>query len=299
MEPFLESAARQLAEAGVESPELNAELLLEHVTGIPRLRRRILQPPPPDAPQLARFHDLLRQRASRIPLQHLVGHVDFLDLRLAVTPAVLIPRPETEQLVLLALERLAGIPSPRVADLGTGSGCIALAIARQRPDARVDAFDLSDGALDVARANAMSNGLGDRVRFHSADAFGSSPAAPVSLPGAAEGFDLIATNPPYIPDSEIAALEPEVRDHDPGLALAGGPDGLAPYRHLAAHASGWLRPGGWLLAEFGKGQAGDLGRLFSNGRWSEISFAKDLSGLERILIVRASRGGRPEAQAGP
>lgn len=297
MEPLLEAAARQLAEAGVESARLNAELLLEHVTGIPRLRRRILQPPPPDAAQLARFHDLVRQRASRIPLQHLVGHVDFLDLRLAVTPAVLIPRPETEQLVLLALERLAGIPSPRVADLGTGSGCIALAIARQRPDARVDAYDLSAGALDIARANAASTGLGDRVQFHSADAFGSSSAAP--LPGLADGFDLIATNPPYIPDSEIPTLEPEVRDHDPGLALSGGPDGLAPYRHLAAHASGCLRPGGWLLAEFGRGQAGDLGRLFSNGRWSEISFAKDLSGLERILIVRASRGGRPEAQAGP
>jgi release factor glutamine methyltransferase len=152
------------------------------------------------------------------------------------------------------------------------------------PNAQIHAFDLSPEALDVARTNATHLGLLDRVSFHLQDAF--SPSADLS---AHAPFDLIVTNPPYIPDAEIPSLMPEVRDHDPLLALAGGPDGLAPYRTLAHGAQRWLQPSGWLLAEFGDGQAPELARIFRSPAWDHISFEKDLSGRDRILIVRPSR----------
>jgi release factor glutamine methyltransferase len=277
-------AAKTLAAAGVEEPTLEAERLLEHVTGVPFLRRRIgmAQKPTPDA--LVRFRDLVQQRARRIPLQHLIGTAPFLQLTLEVSRHVLVPRPETEQLALLAQKLLADIPNARVADLGTGSGCLALHLAASRADLRIHAFDLSPEALDVARTNATHLGLLDRVTFHLQDAFGPDADLTAHAP-----FDLIVTNPPYIPDGEIPSLMPEVRDHDPILALAGGPDGLAPYRTLANRAHRWLRPSGWLLAEFGDGQSPELARIFRTPDWDHISFEKDLSGRDRILIVRPSR----------
>jgi release factor glutamine methyltransferase len=236
---------------------------------------------------------LVQQRILRIPLQHLMGTADFLDLRLRVTRDVLVPRPETEQLALAARERLPARTGVRVADLGTGSGCLALALAHGRSDLEVHAIDLSPTALEVARGNAANLGLSERVTFHRMDAFG-----PGSAVGTLGRFDLIVTNPPYIPSAEIPGLMPEVRDHDPLLALDGGPDGLAPYRVLAECAQQWLQPEGWLLAEFGDGQAAALVDLFRVQRWSEISIGKDLSGRDRILIVRASRHGDPANHLG-
>jgi len=280
----LAEATSLLASSGIESPTLEAERLLEHVTGIPFLRRRIGMAQEPRAGEIARFRALVQQRAQRIPLQHLIGTAPFLHLTLQVSRHVLVPRPETEQLALLAQKILADLPNARVADLGTGSGCLALHLASSRPDVSVHAFDLSPEALGVARTNASNLGLLDRVSFHQQDAF--SPSADLS---AHAPFDLIVTNPPYIPDAEIPSLMPEVRDHDPLLALAGGPDGLAPYRTLAHRAQHWLQPSGWLLAEFGDGQAPELARIFQTPAWEHISFEKDLSGRDRILIVRPSR----------
>ena len=280
----LAEAAQALAAAGIDEPTLEAERLLEHVTGIPFLRRRIGMAQEPPAGEIARFHDLVKKRAQRIPLQHLLGTAPFLQLTLHVSRHVLVPRPETEQLALLAQKTLVDIPRARVADLGTGSGCLALHLASVHPNAQIHAFDLSPEALDVARTNATHLGLLDRVTFHLQDAF--SPSADLT---AHAPFDLIVTNPPYIPDAEIPSLMPEVRDHDPLLALAGGPDGLAPYRTLAHRAYRWLQPSGWLLAEFGDGQAPELARIFQTPAWGHISFEKDLSGRDRILIVRPSR----------
>lgn len=290
---LLGHATARLAAAGIESAGIEAELLLEHVTGIPRLRRRIGLAPTVGPTHAETFRTFIERRTQRVPLQHLVGFADFLDLRIRVTPDVLIPRPETEQLVLRARERLPSRPHVQVADLGTGSGCIALAMAATRPDVRVDAFDLSGAALEVARENAVLNGLQERITFHQAGVFG--PEARL-----VEGrtYDLIVTNPPYIPTGELADLMPEVRDHDPRLALDGGPDGLAPYRHLALLAQDWLHTGGWLLAEFGDGQAQDLHRIFAAHAWSEISIEKDLSDRDRILIVRTSRPRNPANQLG-
>lgn len=290
---LLGHATARLASAGIESAGIEAELLLEHITAIPRLRRRIGLAPAIEAAQATAFLTLVEQRTHRVPLQHLVGFGDFLDLRIRVTPDVLIPRPETEQLVLRARERLPSRPDVRVADLGTGSGCIALALAATRPDVQVDAFDLSGPALEIARENAVLNGLQERVAFHQANVFG-----PDARPVDGRAYDLIVTNPPYIPTTELAELMPEVRDHDPHLALDGGPDGLAPYRNLAILAQDWLHAGGWLLAEFGDGQADDLRRIFAECGWSEISVEKDLSGRDRILIVRTSRPRNPANQLG-
>ncbi len=277
-------AAKTLAAAGVDEPTLEAERLLEHVTGVPFLRRRIGMAQETTAGEITRFRTLVQQRAERIPLQHLIGTAPFLHLTLQVSRHVLVPRPETEQLALLAQKILTHSPRARVADLGTGSGCLALHLASMHPDARIHAFDLSPEALEIARTNATNLGLLDRVSFHLQDAF--SPSADLT---AHTPFDLIVTNPPYIPDAEIPSLMPEVRDHDPLLALAGGPDGLAPYRTLAHRAHRWLQPSGCLLAEFGDGQATELARIFRTPAWGHISFEKDLSGRDRILIVRPSR----------
>ncbi len=281
---LLGRAAARLAAAGIASAALEAELLLEHVSGVPRLRRQVFGPAQVPHEQAETFEGLVRRRALRIPLQHLLGTADLLELRLQVTSDVLVPRPETEQLALAARERLPKQPGGRIADLGTGSGCLALALAHGRSDLEVHGIDLSPAALEVARGNAARLGLGDRVRFHEMDAF--HPESALETLGR---FDLIVTNPPYIPSAEIPGLMPEVRDHDPLLALDGGADGLAPYRVLAQRAQEWLQPEGWLLAEFGDGQAEALVDLFRVHEWSEISLGKDLSGRDRILIVRASR----------
>jgi len=281
---LLTDATQRLAAAGIEEAGLEAERLLEHVSGVPFLRRRIGMGTALDADAETRFLELLDQRARRIPLQHLLGTAPFLDLTLHVSRHVLVPRPETEQLALLARKHLPTTPDPRVADLGTGSGCLALVLASSRTDVHVHAFDVSPEALDVARHNAEHLRLASQVSFHLQDAFG--PHADLSRLGP---FDLIVTNPPYIPDAEIPSLMPEVRDHDPRLALAGGPDGLGPYRTLAHRAHRWLRPSGCLLAEFGDGQAPELARIFRTPHWDHISFEKDLSGRDRILIVRPSR----------
>jgi release factor glutamine methyltransferase len=280
---LLADAARRLAAAGLDSPRLEAELLLEAVTGVPRLRRGIRDPGLPDGDSLRQFEEWLQQRCRRVPFQHLTGTAPFLDFDLRVTSDVLIPRPETECLALCA-RRLVPSGGGRVIDLGTGSGCLALALALARTDLEIHAVDVSAAALLVARGNAGRLGLLDRVRFHQADVFGEHP-----FPTQWGRFDLVMTNPPYIPRQDIAMLQPEVRDHDPHLALDGGVDGLDPYRQLARRGLSLLNDTGWLLAEFGDGQGDALTGIFARHGWTDISLEKDLSGRDRILIVRPPR----------
>lgn len=282
---LLRAAAQRLAVAGVESAELDAGLLLEHATGIPRLRRMALGDDAVPAQAARRFEQAVTRRAAREPLQHIVGTASFLGLELDVDGRVLVPRPETEQVVLQASACIAGCDAPRILDLGTGSGCIALALARLHPGGEVVAMDVSAAALDVARGNARRNAMDGRVQWRHGDAFGGDGVA-----GSGLGlFDLVVSNPPYIPSGEIEGLEPEVREHDPRLALEGGADGLGPYRSLAAHAWKALVPGGWLALEFGDGQGGALTAMLGGRPWEGARLGKDLSGRDRVLIVRRSR----------
>ncbi len=282
-----------LTRHGVESPRLQVELLLAHVLRLPRLNLylqfdRVLGPS-----ELEPLRDLVRRRGAREPLQHLTGTAPFLDHVLQVGPAVLIPRPETETLAARAVELGRGIPGgrPRVLDLGTGSGCLALALAAGLPGADVHAVDLSPEALEVARGNAVRTGLADRVRFGLGDGF----AALAGIWPAPEAvFDLVVSNPPYIPTAEIATLAPEVRDHDPRMALDGGVDGLDFYRRLAVEAAAWVGPGGWMLLEFGDGQGPAVAGLMAGAGWVDGVLEKDLSGRERVIIVR-----RPPASPRP
>jgi release factor glutamine methyltransferase len=231
----------------------------------------------------ARFEAAIEQRARRRPLQHLTGRQAFWRHDFMVTPDVLIPRPETEQLVETALELVRDRPAPLVVDVGTGSGCIALSLAAERPDARVHAVDLSAAALAIARANAERLGLATRVTFHEGDLLGPIPAAGT--------IDLVVSNPPYVSAEEWAGLEPEVRDHDPRTALV-PPEGVrALYDRLVASAATAVRPGGFVLLEIGGGDEGRTARALKGAGLADIEERLDLQGIPRIVHGRRPAGG--------
>jgi release factor glutamine methyltransferase len=226
----------------------------------------------------AAYRAAVERRRRREPLQHILGWEEFRGLRLRVTPDVLVPRPETEVLVEVALALpLAGGPC-RVVDVGTGSGCVACAIARERPGARVLALDRCPRALAVARANVEALRLADRVRLLCADLLD---------PVVSRGVDLVVANPPYLPAGALPSLPPEVRDWEPRLALDGGPDGLAVIRRLVAGAGRVLRPGGALALETAGGeQAHAVARLVAQTGFDDVAVAADLAGVDRIVTAR-------------
>ena len=269
-----------LARKGVESPRLQIELLLAHVLQMPRMKLYLNFERSLSAPELEAVRELVRRRGDREPLQHIVGSVSFCGFEIAVDRNVLIPRPETELLAEQAWKFLATLGSQPAAvlDFGTGSGCLAIAIAARHPDARVYAVDLSEAALSVARQNAERHRLADRIQFCHGDGLGAAPAE--------LEFNLIVSNPPYIPTNQIGALQPEVRDHDPVLALDGGSDGLNFYRHLAVEGGPRLRSGGRLMLELGDGQAGAVSDLLAANGWSVEQVQKDYGGHDRIIIAR-------------
>ena len=209
-----------------------------------------------------------------MPLAYLRGTQEFFGLTFLVGPEVLIPRPETEMLVEFALEKMW---IGTLADVGTGSGCIVTAVLVNAEQARGIGFDLSVAALDAARQNTVRNGVAERTRLVQGDL----------LTGAkAQKFDVIVSNPPYIPSAEVAELAPEVRDSEPRLALDGGADGLTYYRRLALQALRALRPGGWLAVEVGRGQAPDVAALWQKAGWQEVAARCDLAGIERVVCGR-------------
>lgn len=235
--------------------------------------------------QAERALSLLKRRAAREPLQYLLGTQEFRGLDIAVTPDVLIPRPETELLVEEALRAVVDRHEPAIADVGTGSGCVAVALAQARRDATLYALDLSAPALAVARRNAERHGVGDRIRFIRADLLGAFGEASV------ETFDVIASNPPYIPEQELDGLQPEVARYEPRVALAAGKDGLDFYRRLLREVPPLLRPGGCLIMELGCGQFDRVKRLAREcGAFDSVECRKDMAGIERVLI--AKRGGQ-------
>ena len=272
-----------LARKGVESPRLQVELLLAHTLNVPRLKLYLdFEQQLTDA-SLETVRELVRRRSNREPLQHIIGSTSFCGFELRVNRHVLVPRPETEMLAENAWQFLAAVESsPATAfDFGTGSGCLAIALAARCPKAQVHAADVSMEALRVASENAALNNLGDKIQFHCGDGFAPLPHGLL--------FDLIVSNPPYIPSAEIQALAPEVRDHDPRLALDGGADGLDFYRRLAAESANHLRPTGRIMLESGDGQSEQICQLFVQHKWVVERIEADYTGRPRILTLRPER----------
>ena len=283
-----------LARKGVDSPRLQTELLLAHLLKQPRMRLylefdRVLTPADVDG-----LRELIKRRGLREPLQHIVGSTSFCGFEIAVSRDVLVPRPETELLAergwgfLNQLSTLNPQPS-NVLDFGTGSGCLAIALACKCPAAEVYALDISPAALAVARQNAARHGVAGRIRFLQGDGFAAAPAG--------ARFDLIISNPPYIPSGEIASLQQEVRDYDPHGALDGGADGLDYGRRLAAGGALFLKPGGRLMLEFGDGQAEGLRGILEQQLWIVEAVEEDYTHRPRIMVARRSDSAAAESGA--
>lgn len=274
-----------LKAAGVANAVQESDWLLASTLDVPSHVLILEGARPVSALQAEQAWFLLRRRAAREPIQYLLGAQNFYGLDIAVTPDVLIPRPETELLVEETLRAVASSNAPVIADVGTGSGCIAVALARARRDATVYALDISAPALAVARWNAIRHGARDRIRFIQVDLLEAFCAA------AAGAFDVIVSNPPYIPLQDVEGLQPEVARYEPRAALAAGQDGLAFYRRLLREAPPLLKPGGHLIMELGCGQSATVKRLaLQGGTFGSIECRKDAAGIERVLI--AKRGGQ-------
>jgi release factor glutamine methyltransferase len=272
--------AKHFTAKGIDDPAKEARLLLAHALGCRPIEVLTRYDDPPTDAERQTFRELVKRRADGCPVAYLVGSKDFYLLTFEVTPDVLIPRPDTETLVQAGLDFLKGKPTPAVLDLGTGSGCVAVSIAHKVKAARVTAVDVSPAAAAVAARNAEKHGVADRVAVLVGDLFAPLPAD--------ARFDLVVSNPPYIPASEIDTLEIGVRRFEPRLALDGGADGLEFYRRLAADAAGWLKPGGHLMAEVGWTQDAAVRELFAAAGWVPLSSVKDLAG--RWRVVRAAVG---------
>lgn len=293
----MEAATDGLRAAGVEGPRLDAELLLADAMGVDRAMLVADSAAEVPAPAARAFGEMVRRRLRREPVAYILGRKGFRHIELAVDRRVLVPRPETELLVEVALERRPA----RVLDVGTGSGAIALAVADELPECEVVATDTSPGALEVARANAARLGLADRVRFLEGTLPGREgddrPSPGAGDGGAGPGFDLVLVNLPYVPERDWAGLQPEVRDWEPREALLAGPDGLDAYRALLPAGDCHFPPIGGemgitpaaLAVEVGEGQAGAVGELMRAAGFEAIEVRRDLAGIERVVI--GARGG--------
>ncbi len=270
----LRQAAVRLADAGVDDVDREAVWLLAHVLGTSAGAVRLRAHEPLPAESREAFAALVERRARREPLQYILGTEEFMGMTFKVTPDVLIPRLDTEVLVREAAARLHG--RVRVADIGTGSGAIAVALARLLPEATVVAVDISPDALAVARENAAANGVADRVEFRSGD---------LLEPLQGERFDAVLSNPPYIGEEELTGLMPEVRCYEPRLALTPGADGLLMYRRLCEGAPAVLKPGGFLAVEVGAGQADRVRAIFAQRGYTVAVFS-DTAGIQRVVLGR-------------
>ncbi len=258
---------------------LESHLLLAHVLHCKRVDLLVRFEELPTEEQRTEFRGLIKRRMDGFPVAYLVGSREFYLLNFEVTPAVLVPRPETETLVAEVLRLLKPLTSPHVLDLCTGSGCIAISIAHQKTDANVKATDISPDALDVAKRNAQKHGVMARVSCSQGDLFAAVPTGAL--------FDAIVSNPPYIPPGELATLAPDVREHEPRLALDGGPDGLAFYRRIAADVEKFLKPGGVLLLEIGSTQDEAVRAILGEQSGLEVGKTlKDAAGLHRVVMAK-------------
>jgi release factor glutamine methyltransferase len=258
----------------IASARLEAELLLAATLDLDRVGLYVNFERPLDASELAAFRAQVQRRAKGEPVQYILGETEFWSLPFTVNPAVLVPRADTEVLVEEALARVNSADG--ILDVGTGSGAIAVALAHEKKDVQITALDCSEAALQVARGNAERNGVAERVNCIAGD-LADLPSGP---------FAMVVSNPPYIPTADCEQLMPEVRDHEPRLALDGGEDGLTAYRQLASQTGKILIPGGWLLVEIGIGQAEDVVALFKASGLAEIQCRDDYAGISRVVAGR-------------
>jgi len=261
---------------GIEGARLNAELLIGHALALKRMQLYLQFERPLAEPELERIRPLVKRRGAREPLQYITGEASFGDLTLKVDKRVLIPRPETEQLVELVREQRATTPAS-VLDLGTGSGAIALALAKAWPETAVTAVDRSREALELARENATVAGLDRRVNFLESDWFAALPAG--------ARYDVIVANPPYLSEEEMAETQPEVREHEPKGALSAGPDSGADLRRIMSEAARWLAPGGLLALETGIGQHAQLLEAAAAAGFARAESRRDLTGRDRFVLA--------------
>ncbi|MBE0645600.1 MAG: peptide chain release factor N(5)-glutamine methyltransferase [Bacteroidetes bacterium] len=280
---LITKSAAFFEEKGIDEAKRSAEYLLAHAMGQKRLQLYLRFDQPVADDELARFRELVRRRLKHEPVQYLVGTTEFYGMEFAVSPAVLIPRPETEHLVEAIIDRVRDERLPRTArilDIGTGSGIIAITLAAQLPEVQVTGIDISSAGLDLARENAARNKVDGRLSLLSHD---------ILLPqldGVGAPFDIVVSNPPYIAQSEIETLQPEVRAYEPVAALTDGGDGLAFYRRMAALLPRLLVPGGMLGVEIGFGQASEVTAIFAGAGLGDIEIIKDYSGIERVVLGR-------------
>jgi release factor glutamine methyltransferase len=279
----IQKSAEFLGKKNVESPRLQVELLLAHLLKMPRMKlylnfERVLSPMETDS-----LRELVKRRGQHEPLQHITGSTSFCGFEIAVNRHALVPRPETELLAelgwqfLLAAQKQSEGGSTAL-DFGTGTGCIAIALAAKCPNTKIIATDISAETLALAEENAARNNVADRIEFLQGNGFAAIATD--------SKFDLIISNPPYIPSAEIKTLQPEVRDFDPRAALDGGVDGLNFYRQLATEAKPFLKMDGKIVLEFGDGQAESIKKIFENEKWIVEAVKDDYSQRARILIAR-------------
>ncbi|OJW09410.1 MAG: protein-(glutamine-N5) methyltransferase, release factor-specific [Planctomycetales bacterium 71-10] len=263
---------------GSDSPRLDAEVMLAHVLGYERVQLYTHYEDVVGERARGEYRDLVRRRSEGTPVAYLVGRKEFYSLRFDVTPAVLIPRPETEFVVMEFLAAVKEIEGPTAIDVGTGSGCIAVACAKHKPGARFAAIDASADALDVARRNAARHAVADRIEFLEGDLLAPLAGRPA--------VDVIVSNPPYIATAEVEALDPGVRDFEPRLALDGGVDGLDAYRRIAAQAPPLLKSGGRLILEIGFSQDAEVAAIIESTPGLRFSATvRDLQGHPRVVLA--------------
>jgi len=276
-------ASRRLEDAGIESSRLDAQLLMAAAAGVTR-EAVITGSIDLSAETLEKFEALISRREKREPVAYIVGHREFYSLDFEVTPAVLIPRPESELVVAAALEYLSTRRAARVLDIGTGSGAIAIAIAVNAPYARVTGLDISADALAVASRNARRLGVEDRVRFRRADCFD------VLDGGATLGsFEVVLSNPPYLDDAEIAGLEPDVRGYEPRIAMSAGVGGMDIHRRIIGGAVAHLADGGEFVLEVAAGQAATVAKLVEEAGLRVVAVINDFAGHPRVVRARRER----------
>jgi release factor glutamine methyltransferase len=270
----LASAVGRLAAAEVGSPRLNAELLLMFVLGCDRAYLFAHSDRELTADELAHYRHAVEQRAGGMPAQYITGHQEFWGMDLLVSPAVLIPRPETEHLIEAVLPLARPLPRPRMVDVGTGSGCIALALAHELAEAEIEATDISAEALEIARANAARLQLEKRIQFHRTDL----------LEHLRGPFDFVVSNPPYVGQAEADQVQLEVRKFEPQQAVFAGPTGLEVIARLVPAAGSVLKAGGWLILEIGMTIAEGVRNLLLE--WENVQITNDLQGIPRVAVAR-------------
>ncbi len=280
----LNRAVEELKKSDVPDPDIEAEFLLTHLLKCKRHELFLNSRRALSEGEETIFREYVKRRAEREPAQYIVGEAEFRGLKFKVTRATLIPRPETELLVDEALFSAKGSKAEKLIaiDLCTGSGCIAVAFAKEVKDCLVYATDIEEAALKIARDNAEENGVADKIKFLQGDLF-----KPLSGLGISGKVRLILSNPPYVSKKEMDSLQPEVKDYEPGAALYGGEDGLDFYRRIISGSPSYLSPGGYLILEMGWGQAKEIKGLASKSNaFTEPEIRKDYSGIDRVFKAR-------------